>query len=114
MAILNIKATGQRGSWFANVNGESVPCVHKHWTHTARGSMTYDDPHYLPETDAKWGPFLGTLKALKRAILTSDDVFDDGHRFERTGYIALYEIDHVEIIGSHLRFQFVRRLANLD
>lgn len=114
MGVPKLKATGQRGSWFAEVDGEFIPCAHKHWTRTAPGSMTYDDPHFSPETEAKWEPFVAALKAGKRAILTSDDVTNEGHAFERTGYIALYAIDDVEIVGENLRFRFTKRLAELE
>jgi hypothetical protein len=114
MGVPKLKATGQRGSWFAEVDGESIPCGHKHWTRNTRGSMVYDDPYFSPETEAKWEPFVAALKAGKRVILTNDNVSDEGHAFERTGYIALYAIDNVEIVGENLRFRFIKRLAELE
>jgi hypothetical protein len=35
------KAKGHRGSWFAEVDGELLPCVHQHW----RRGFYYDDPY---------------------------------------------------------------------
>jgi hypothetical protein len=39
------KALGFRGSWFADVDGETLPCVHQHWW--APGGR-YDDPGLQP------------------------------------------------------------------
>ena len=109
------KATGTRGSWFARVDGESHPCVHKHWVQRDRSGMTYVDPGYDPER-AIWGPFIEALETQKRAVLTEDQVSGTDDRnlsFSRTGYIALYAIDHVQVDENVLRFDFVERLRDL-
>ena len=49
----------------------------------------------------------------KRVILTSDKVLDGAHVFERTGYIAVFEIAEVVVAGSDLRFRLTKRVAEL-
>lgn len=34
------RAKGQRGSWFATVEGKVLPCVHKHWVK----GLSHHDP----------------------------------------------------------------------
>jgi hypothetical protein len=50
---------------------------------------------------------------LKRAILTKDIRLPSG-AFERQGYIALFEINNVRVEGNHLRFDFIKRIAELN
>lgn len=106
------QAVGERGSWFAEVNGERVPCVHEHWVTRNKNGMYYDDPGYS-ETGPKWPEFIRELKTLNRAVLTKD-TFVPGGAFERQGYIALFDINNVRIENDHLRFNFVARIAELD
>jgi hypothetical protein len=104
-----LKVNGKRGSWFAEINGVSYPCVHRFWVVQHGKSMTYSDPMPNPE-DRHWPDFIAALQSQKKAILTEDESFDSGKGFNRTGYIALYEIDEI-VKGTSLRFRFVKRLA---
>jgi hypothetical protein len=108
MPIPTLKAHGARGSWFAELDGASVPCVHEYWTK----KMVYDDPGCQPD-HPKWVPFLAALEDGKRAILTLDKTSDGGKSFDRQSYIALFRIDDIQIADGHLRFRFVERLANV-
>lgn len=71
MGAAKVKAIGQRGSWFAAIDGELIPCVHDSWVIHPNGVMTYADPKCDPG-DAKWVPFLSALREGKLAILTKD------------------------------------------
>jgi hypothetical protein len=103
------KAVGHRGSWFAEVDGELLPCVHKHWW---RG-RSYHDPNARPG-DVKWNELIEAIRDKGRVVLTDDRVSDDETAFERSGYIAVYEVANLQVEGSHLKFDFVRRIANLS
>jgi hypothetical protein len=103
------KAEGQRGSWFANVNGETLPCVHKHWLK----KDLYHDPNAYRQNSKKWDDLIAAIRDKKRVILTDDNVKDELQSFERTGYIAVFEIDDVSLDGFDLRFRFTKRTANL-
>ncbi len=111
--LQRLKATGRRGDWFASVNSESLPCVHQHWSHKGH----YHDPHVEPGT-YPWPAFLHAIASGKRVILTSDNVTLGAHGipygFERTGYIALFTIEDIEIGASDLKFRFAQRLADLE
>jgi len=103
------KPTGQRGSWFAEWRGESLPCVHACWCRTSKGQMIYLDPHV--GNDPKWAPFIVAIKR-GTVILTGDELGDDGQPFRRTSYIASYRIQNVQLTGTNLAFEFVERLEN--
>lgn len=99
---------GQRGSWFAEYGGKSLPCVHRHWFKR----HGYDDPG-AKQNDSTWDPFIAAIASEKLVILTSDDIGKDGG-FTRTGYIALWRVDNVRIEAGALRFQFTERLEEFS
>jgi hypothetical protein len=107
------KALGERGSWFARVNGERLPCVHKHWV---RGT-THVDPNYDP-TDPKFMELLDAIQREKRVVLTTDNAIahpekKSGIGFERTGYIAVFKVDDVSTGPDGLRFELRDRICEL-
>jgi hypothetical protein len=108
MAIPTYTALGQRGSWFAVVNDERLPCIHRHWLK----GFVYDDPNCEPN-GKKWIELIEGLKMTSKAVLTLDRVLDGGKGFVREGYVAVYSIADVELNGSHLQFRLVDKLANL-
>jgi hypothetical protein len=98
------KAIGRRGSWFAKVNGERLPCVHQHWF----TGVEYDDPFYQEGLEP-WPEFVEAIKAGGKVVVTRDEVTvkADGKppAFKRSGYVAVYRVSDVRIEGSHLRFR---------
>lgn len=103
------KPFGQRGSWFANWNGENLPCVHKHWT---KGIWPHHNDPGVTD-DVKWIPFIESIKNGERVILTDDHVTDDGQLSgSRKGYIALWRVANVERRGNELHFDFVEKLKD--
>ena len=105
---MNDRATGTRGSWFAEVGGELLPCVHEYWYKPP----VYDDPHAILG-DKKWDELADAISRLKRVVLTKDEPIDGGLGFNRTGYIAEFEISDFKYGDGHLQFRMVRRLRNL-
>lgn len=105
------KATGKRGSWFADVDGESLPCVHKHWWKGGR----YDDPQVKPGSP-KDEELVTAIEQLGRVVLTDDTPYDAGEGktgFTRVGYIAVYSVADIVFDESGLRFRFLSRLQDL-
>ncbi|MDX2074625.1 MAG: hypothetical protein SFX19_09735 [Alphaproteobacteria bacterium] len=106
-----VKAKGKRGSWFAVVGGEYLPCVHEEWYHWNNGK-----PYYLDEGIKlgirQWDELVDALKNKKRAILTKDR-WSENRNFERIGYIAVWEIDNILAVNNELRFDFIRRISDL-
>ena len=103
------KPKGQRGSWFATWKGDSLPCVHRHWT---KGIWPHHrDP--LVNDDSKWPPFIAAIKKGRRVILTEDKPTSDGAPTgDRAGYVGVFEVTNVEVRGSELHFDFVKRVDN--
>ena len=108
---------GRRGSWFADWQGHSYPCVHTRWR-TGKGKLLYDDPGVQIGVP-KWDQYINAIQELKKAIETSDNVPDDPENgtWRRRGYIGLWMVDDVHVVPndevagrSHLRFSLVKRL----
>lgn len=113
MSIPKRKAIGQRGSWFAEVDEESLPCVHDFWVKRTPEGLFYIDPNYEQDIP-KWRQFIDAIQEKKRVILTNDTVIDGGLGSERKGYIAVFGIEDIVIEGQTLKFRFVERLIDLD
>ena len=101
--MASLKDKSQRGPWFVKIGGEMLPCAHERWFSTRE--HTYHDPFAEPGR-REWDEWVAALKEKRRAVLTRGD----GTDAEPTRYLAVYAIDHIEIIGSDLRFRLVKRL----
>jgi len=102
------RARGERGSWFANVDGERLPCVHKYWVtglHHCAKRASMNDPKHVELVEA--------VRSTGKVILTKDKVTGDGEAFERDGYIAVYRVDNLEWENDELEFDLVQKLAML-
>lgn len=108
MALPRCKAIGERGSWFALIDGERLPCVHRHWV----TGTHHCDPNV--GHDVKWTELIEAISELKRVVLTSDHVSSDEKSFVRTGYIAVFRIDNLSNVDGNLEFDLVERLIELD
>jgi hypothetical protein len=101
------KAIGQRGSWFANVDGERLPCVHEYFYEKSR----YRSP--APENDPQHVALIEAIQATGKVILTKDKVHGDGEGFERLAYIAVFSVDEIVWENNVLTFRFKERLRDL-
>lgn len=110
------KAVGKRGSWFANIDGHSFPCVHKYWI---TGLQHHDQFRYRgSEIETKVAELVEAVRNGKRVILTNDTPLFDSNcelsGFERTSYIALYAVEDVTYSPEDgLRFRLSDRICNL-
>ncbi|MBB3264042.1 hypothetical protein FHW79_001657 [Azospirillum sp. OGB3] len=105
--MAKVKAIGQRGSWFADVDGERLPCVHQHWVAGNR----YHDPQAIPG-EKKWDELIGAIRR-GRVILTKDKVSADQRSFKRRGYVAVFAVDDVKVYGNDLTFRLANRISEL-
>lgn len=111
------KATGRQGWWFAVVEGETLPCIHKHWL----TGKSYHDPferHRGKGRDERIKEAVDAMLNGRRVVLTSDRVLYDEYGkvtgFERDGYIAVFEIDNGTYTPDDgVRFQLTKRLVDL-
>lgn len=109
------KAIGERGSWFAKVDGRRLPCIHA----KRLSGMTYTDPFDREEVAHKVDEFIAALKSEKRAILTDGTPIKNPAGkivgWERSSYVAVFRIDDIRYdkIGG-LQMELVERVSNLD
>ena len=104
------KAKGHQGSWFAEVDGESYPCVHDRYR---VGLHEYVDPNFDPDSD-RAGTLLDALQG-GRAILTKGKPDDDpaSDAIRRDGYVGLFAIENARVEDGALRFTFTERICSL-
>jgi hypothetical protein len=112
--VAKTKAVGERGSWFAKVNGERLACVHKHWI----SGTHHCDPGYI-EGESQWPDLLTTIKETGKVIVTKDDLIPQpekksGMAFNRTGYIAVFSVDNIEADETGLKFDLKSRICDLQ
>jgi hypothetical protein len=120
-SVPKLKAKGERGWWFATIQGtppegihKVIPCVHNRWRGGERNQW-YHDPHAVPN-EPKWAAFIDAIKTKRQVILTRDSApegMKDGV-LPRLDYIAVFEINDFEVGSDYLRFRFGRRRAHLE
>lgn len=112
------KAIGRQGWWFASVDGIALPCLHKEWL----TGLHYHDPfkrHEGKGLERKIQEAVDAITHGGQVILTSDKKILDPNgeliAFERTGYIAAYEVGDVTYSASDgLRLRLTKRLYDLE
>ena len=114
------KAIGQRGSWFAEVDGQLLPCVHQYWLQ----GLSYHDPFAYDGSvvrnpddpiQEKVLEFVEAIARDKFVILTEDkpelDTAGRVRAFQRTNYIAVYSIGDFSFDGKDgQRFRLTKRI----
>lgn len=101
------KAVGARGSWFAEVQGEQLPCVHDYWL----GKMHYIDPGVVVG-QRQWDEYIEAIKQKQIVVLTHGKRGEDGV-FHRSGYVATYAVANVCVTQAGLEMDLIKRLINL-
>lgn len=104
------RATGVRGSWFATVDSETLPCVHKHWW----SNRSYNDTGL--EDGPKARELAEAIRHTGKVVLTDDEVeVEDGRviGFRRKSYISVDRVGPVTQDEHGLRFEFLSRLHDL-
>lgn len=83
---------GHPGSWFAEWDGEKIPCIHQH--RIVRG--VYVDDRVNGHT--AWPGFIAELRSQRRAIVTTSHLpGPDGIR-RRKSYVGIWALGEVEVI----------------
>ena len=98
---------GARGSWFAVWQGDKLPCIHKCWVKAEAGHLHYCDPEVSDEWE--WPAFIEAIEEKRRVILTEDVVDQNGFPKKRKGYIAIFQVDNIEVRDSELHLDLVGR-----
>jgi hypothetical protein len=102
------KAVGQRGSWYAEVLGELLPCAHDYWL--KRGH--YIDPGVKPG-EKKWDDYISAIREGGVIVLTHSQRDENG-TFTRKGYNATFSVANVAVTENGLEFDLVNRLVDLQ
>jgi hypothetical protein len=102
------KALGSRGSWFARVDDEELPCVWTRWL--SEGAKHYLDPGAKSD-ETKWVRYAEAIKRLRRVILIQQLIGRDG-TWHREAYIGIFRVENVEFAGNRLEFDLVDRLES--
>ena len=90
---------GHPGSWFAEWEGESIPCIHQHAITSGRYIDMGVDDH------PAWPRFIEQLSAQRRAILTTSHLpGGDGIR-RRKSYVGIWEIGEVSVEDGTMSFE---------
>ncbi len=115
--IPTLTVKGERGSWFATVDGtppsginKIIPCVHR----IKKNGNYYCDPKAIP-SDPKWWHFIEAIRLGSQVILTDDGAPESMKEgvLPRKSDIAIFSIDEFEVRADYFRFHFVSRLAHL-
>jgi len=69
------KAIGERGSWFASVNGERLPCVHQFWIKGTHHCAPRVSQHSKKDVE-----LVAAVRASGKVIVTTDIAIDEGGR----------------------------------
>jgi hypothetical protein len=96
------RGVGRRGDWFATVNGEEAPCA---WNWSLTG-MHYCDPGAEPGT-GKWVKYIEAIQHGGKVALT--DKKEGAGKWERDGYIGLFEVANIKTTEHTLEFDLTRR-----
>jgi hypothetical protein len=107
------KAVGTIGSWFADVDGERLPCVHEYWY----CPPDYSDPEANPG-HPRFEEIVDEIRSKGRVIMQKDKPpyknSDNKTILLRDGYIAVFAVDAIEFDKNGLRFRVTKRLFDLS
>jgi hypothetical protein len=102
------KPKGRRGSFFAQFNGELLPCVFERW----KNGEHYLDPGAKPSW-RRWAKYFAAIRDGQKVILTTQKVLENG-LFKRTGYKAIYSVSECRMSEDGLEFSFGPLLTDLS
>ena len=97
---------------------EVLACVHQHFWRSGPSGPCYDDPWASDlRKSPKFTKHVELIRSKGRVILTTDKIDESKNRgegfFERTGYIAVYNIDGLVLDDEGMRFRFADRIAQM-
>ena len=100
------KAKGLRGTWYADVNGERLPCIHDK---NMRAGI-YRAPN---ADDERHQQLLSDIIASGKVIMRKSEREGEDQSWTSKGYIAVWSVADAKIENGELTFKFVDRLIDL-
>ncbi|MBL9065398.1 MAG: hypothetical protein JNN10_03795 [Sphingopyxis sp.] len=100
------KAKGIRGTWYAEVNGEKLPCIHD--------KNMKDGEYRAPNADDdRHRKLLNDIVRTGRVVMRKSVREDDSQPWTAIGYVAVWSVADAKIENGMLTFRFVDRLIDL-
>jgi hypothetical protein len=94
-----LKATGQQGSWYADVKGLGrLPCIHRAWLSNGH-YRERELAAYQQHARKKWLKWVDAIRAKNMVVLTDDEmvVGSNGPYFKRTGYRSAWNVTNLKV-----------------
>lgn len=106
--MARLKAIGERGTWYATVAGERLPCVHD-------AQMQPDKTYRATKvTDARHDDLLEAIVRSGKLVVRKSTRPNENASWTSNGYVGLFEVADAQIVDDVLTFRFVKRLADLQ
>ena len=102
------KAIGTRGSWYATVNGERLPCVHQA---NMQSNLTYLATRV---SDAPHDKLFAAINDAGKVIVRKSVRTSDGNSWDAKGYVAVWSVTDLKVENDVLTFRFIDRLVDLN
>jgi hypothetical protein len=101
------RARGYRGSWYADVNGERLPCVHQ----KNKDGAVYDAACL---DDKRHRKLLHDIQAAGRVVLRLSERESENHPWEAKGYDGVWAVEDVKLENGRFTLRFSQRLIELQ
>jgi hypothetical protein len=66
--------------------------------------------------EKQWDEYVAAIRSSRKVVLTTDKIVgvigEDG-AFQRSGYVAVWTVDDISVVGRDLRLRLVNRLVDL-
>ena len=106
--MARLKAIGERGTWYATVAGERLPCVHD-------AQMRPDGTYYATGVkDARHDDLLAAIIKSGKVIVRKSTRPHEDASWTSKGYVGVFTVADARIVDEVLTFRFVKRLADLQ
>ena len=107
-----VKAKGTQGNWLVDVNGEKLPTAHMEFLYGMRYRRTSDA---MVKKTGKYKSWVDALLEKKKVILTLDQWTGEpgaaGSKAKRIGYVGVYAVDDIVVVGNSHSFRLLELMA---
>ena len=101
--MASVRIRGERGSWYADVEGERLPCVHDK---NMKPGGWYRAP---ADADPSHLALLEAIRSCGRVVVRKSERISDDAAWESKGYIGVFDVADAIIEDGEFQFRFLRR-----